>query len=407
MDPQTRPSVLDFDANVLRRILGFLDVTGPLALELTNRHFREFLAHDAHWSFLPLGHDFPMDPRFDSIRMHRMICHNLRKILFKRSLDSISEIPFLEVFQGNFPCQKWSEIIQAIIARNYHDPLSGVERREHRFEIRGDTLYTILEIVSISVTKYLKRAFDTRALQERARGDMFYPVVCLADLQWQDEKACEDFGHPLLFQTPTDVDAAIANSLIDSEVRDKIILELSLSAGISKLDHDIFERVWTGTVKLIGLILTPACRRLMYCAMAPLEDLDDAPRNFRGHGMPLTKHLLRMHAPPSRLVTSDDVNAETFFVHTPVPNQIEEAAQALLPGFPCTVYGSWLSDADDGYCIYNDDDEIVAAGNEYPPSESDASSDESDGSGSDEINAGSEKGDDSDDNSDDSSSIDG
>lgn len=159
-----------------------------------------------------------------------------------------------------------------------------------------------------------------------------------------------------LFKDPTPAEIEFADSLIDLDLRDKIIRGTSFRAGVVKLDNEVYSPVWASAVKLIAQIFEQVCEELVYLSTSAAIQAHFGMKRKLPLSYCSVSNMRRVPPYATILFHCSECGAAEY-LHVPVPRQIEEAARNLLPTMPYKVYGDgWLCDGDEE-CKQNDIEE--------------------------------------------------
>ena len=348
----------------LKHTISFLGNTYDyLRCERTCKKLQQVIAEDELWGKLPLrpfGH-LARDPRLATRRAEACAAEALRQIsAYQRRGDE----PFLleVVAEHGFPrAETWKNIVASVLVHSLPPDLTD----HQQYILRGDTMATLVELLESFLVTSFQRALLITA---QSCPENEYPSLTLAHLRLGDALADTVFPPyslvtPLyLHRLPTlsveygnrrtrffpqeelsPADMEYANSLIPVFVRDKIIRRIAYVAGVTKMESAVFEHAWAAVVMLISLMFYPVCLELVSSANSP--DQHDDGNEKRPLVSP--RETMRNFPPWAQaLPVACSQCGAVRFQHTPVPKQLEDAAQKLRPTFPLAkVYTTeWLYD---------------------------------------------------------------
>lgn len=308
-------------------------------------------------------------PFVDNHRHATCIGLNVQEIYYQqRSTENIFLSP-----SEDLTCKKWKAIVSRIL-RVMLDPGSFYHVTEshflpqhsrHDWRLRGDTMACLLEILQDFLIGSFRRAqvlliYEGRTREQRQIFNL--QKLGLYHLKAQDSLGQFDLG--LLSSVAFDQERrdngeeSFANSLLDVDVRERIIRRAAFRAGVPVLDNRVYDAMWHATVKLVYQLFAPACAACLDYQFTSLEE--NSPASVPGSKRLLTgRQTMRDIWPVPSTCRNGNV---IVWHHTPVPKQIETTAKHLLPLFWNRIYGDddWLAEEDS-----NVKTEVEAAEAEY------------------------------------------
>jgi hypothetical protein len=351
----------DLSRDVLKSIVVFAgnSVKALLNCERTCQKLYEIVQDDTTWSHVPvlsaLVETIPNDreplPRsfFNSFREYACVTN---AILVSWREQQRSENILLDVLGA----KQFAAMIHSADPRhccrcapNDNDVcgflrnFAQLDRKPHIFDFRGDTLSTLVEIVSTTLIRVLSHAHEVSCILASATGK--YPIM-----------TCEIFKHgmksfseelmPTIFDTENlggeqlFENAALGLLRNEPVLRDTIILRLSHRAGIIRMEKDVFNLAWCTLIRTMLLVLRPACVEMV--GSNPIASIRGETRRI------LLPNESICAVPPLSTIGDCSACHEVAYIHTLVPKQLEDSAKKL--GLPFKVYGDyWMLEDDESH----------------------------------------------------------
>jgi hypothetical protein len=343
-------SLQQLPVEVTAHILRYVGNAGDLLrCEKTCKTLRRILRDDAVWSSSPGG-------------SRDNACH-LRGYRKVRKYQKGSESILLEVLG----VMRWKSLVaQALNLFFSHDP--GLN---DSFFLRGDTSAVLMELVENFAIVQLQRALVVMNASIPVESQT-YPSVTIRHWEAQNElhsafvpsrnsTYTPIFASVLLNPIPRDAVLFLTKLLVGpgTTMITTIIRKLAYRAGIIKMDDGVFDLSWASLVSSIAALLRPACIQLTEAHSFHNVNILQIIRVEKGETM--------YTVPPYPTFSFCEGCGEQHpSSHTPVPGQIEAAAQSL--SIPFKVYGDvWhcmpdsteedeRAEAESEYCFLEEDE---------------------------------------------------
>jgi hypothetical protein len=273
----------------------------------------------------------------------------------------------------------WADFVSRVLVEFLPEELLEDEDEDisHRYRLRPDACEVLMEVVEDFMLLQLERALLLAIETTNENDDEYsYPAVSRKhlDLQFrlQNRFACRGLSEfeevanpvPTLPINWTEEHLTRANSLLDTEKRDRLVRFLSYKAGVVVLKNDAYDWAWMCFVHRITCLLLPACKTLVYRASF----------SYRSNKKRKISNWNEAYSVPPPSFYCCDV-CRTWW-HTPVPGQIEETARhqngPLMkvygakyyyynPGLCWNAYESSMTLADDYIVESSSDDDDTAS----------------------------------------------
>ena len=325
----------DLPFDVLQRVVIFagIDTKTLLRVERACRALRDIVRNDKTWECVPvlqaLEATLPehisqtVEPLalafFQSHREYACVTNAIR-LSWKE--QAFSEKNILVEEMGARQGQGLAVFVHRLCNRALF-AFTGLDLEDHQLLFRADTLDTLAEITQESMIRILRRAHSTSCTVANATGQ--YPVLTVENLH--HEAANFVFNQSFLY----DIDSNVLE-LLPETLRDAIVRRLAHRAGIVKMTNEASDLAWDTLLHLILLLIRPASIELIF------TNTCDATTGARR--LLAANESVRTIPPLSKREKCDCCN-EMRYIHTLVPQQIEDAAKSL--GLPHKVYGDfWL-----------------------------------------------------------------
>jgi len=327
----------DLPDEALLCVVSFLrHVPDLLSCERTCKKLHSVIADDTVWKFGAAKRKLKKGDPCNANTNRKKFClaYNYKRISKFRCSDSNL---LTEVFDES-PCQEWTTIVESVMQQYLPDHLMV----HNEYTLRGDTMFTLMELLQSYLTETFVRAY---LITTEASHDL---TLTLSHLKLQ-EKLGQAHGASAtkpclfaLFKDPSPAEIEFENSLIDLELRDKIIRGAAFRASVVKVDNEVYAPVWASAVKLIAQIFEQVCEELLYLSPPTV-------RAGMKRKLPTYHCFMSMRRIPPHATVLSPCSAcgAPEYLHVPVPRQIEEAARKLLPTFAVKIYGGhWMCDGE-------------------------------------------------------------
>jgi len=349
-------TVEDLPEAALKLIFSFVrPLSSLLSCERTCTTFRNALADDSFWKERiekKYARFWNNDQRLKTYREKACVARNLHRVRAEQKREYSNLLR--DAFHEEETCSRWKEIIANVLLHYLPVHLRNGGRRH--YELRGDTMSVVLEILQNFLILSFQRA---QAICIETCPEDSYPTLTAKHLQLADKLQfmnghCQVGHHnPHLLLNISDDALQFANSLLLSNVREKIIRAAAFRAGVPKMQNCVYDITWAALVKLLHRIFEPVCEQLV--AQIPLVHPNPC-ASIRKQVLVSPMEKMRDIPPLPKLVALP--NGHEFadcFVLTPVPRMIEQAATSALGSIDdIKVYDvDWLADGAPPYIEYN------------------------------------------------------
>jgi hypothetical protein len=266
-------SIIDFPEDVLRRIFeSNSDTNDLISCERTCRTFRRFLSIDDVWQICfnasrratrcRTVRELDGPTGFQGVTSYREASLIYRTLeLVRRTKKSNSETRNIIV-----------DVLGVRSTRNLVNALQNLNVRGgmlHHFDVRGDTLALLTELVQAYIVEKLEHALNVsfHAATKHGLGG-FCPEVCVEDLYLVDviRNHClfENFFRANRMSTSSlEQEVEVNYDVVSEASKFAIVRRLAYQAGVVKLSNGAFDSLWKDLVRLMIILVDGPCECLM------------------------------------------------------------------------------------------------------------------------------------------------
>lgn len=267
-----------------------------------------------------------------------------------------------ECTRNSMGIENWKSLVQAVLVKeNYLLLPSTHHSDQHRFELRGDTMCVLLEILqAFLVTTFqhalakMKTATENNITDENGapspNQQHWYPYLQLEHLDLLEifpDHSNETLADYMLFTNT----ALIGKGVIAKSDIASIIRCTAHRAGVVviKEEQSVCDHVWVATLRLIEMIFRPVCTELVLRSNSIQNDCgfstNAVPKKKK---KPLLTRRRQIHDVPPLPKRMRGTQQQYTIVHTPVPAQLEWSvssndALASYPFFRVYSTDEWLA----------------------------------------------------------------